>query len=299
MFESFTHVFNNRINCDGAEKSEICPDGTDISVLDLITDIDMNLIYEIPSLVNVTMSTYENSFIPCYWQQTGAIVCEDFIECNQGYLVSNGSTICCQGFFSCSASINITTTIDTVENTIALRCDGHAACSDVVDLIWAKNGGDIYFAGKSFSDVESGTIQTTTQYDIYCTATTSCAELIIKNCNNLYCNGYSSCSEMNLIENVNKIWFYGEWSGYESIITNIGEDIYCGAYQACYSTIITNVANDVYGNGYQVLYDATITDIGGIVYGIGHESLSNVNIRNSTNVCNHYNRLQCVLYYAN
>ena len=244
--------------------------------------------YEMKNLTNVEMSSYSNSYGACYSQQTDSFNCAGKRAC-QGYNIGVNTSICCQGYHSCRYADIVSAFDDDYDGVI--RCDGLAACGDISDFIYNKNGGDIYFGGSSFygDDFEGGgIIKTKKDSNIYCTSEDSCVGMIIETCNNLYCNGYESCKEVQLISNVNNIWFYGDTSGYGSTIENISENIYCGAREACSGTEITNVGDSIYASGYQVLYGTVISNITNNVVAAGYQAAENANIKNITNVWLNY-----------
>ena len=88
------------VDCTSAEKSDICPNGYEIASF-----------IELPSLLNVELSTYDNSYNPCFSIITNAINCDDYYECN-GTLFNNEDTpVCCTSFQGCLEAGNITTDI--------------------------------------------------------------------------------------------------------------------------------------------------------------------------------------------
>ena len=114
------------INCINAQYDEInCPDGYQIP-----SDIN-----EMPSLINVTMSTLENSRSVCNSSNYN-INCDDYQDSkcyNQEISISTTytnepSTICCTGYQSCYNATNITTRGNDSSGDIDIRCDG----SDVI-----------------------------------------------------------------------------------------------------------------------------------------------------------------------
>ena len=157
-----------RLDCDSAEKSDVCLNNTQMA----------SYMYEMPSLMNIRMSSYENSYYPCVTEQTNAINCESFTECaGNSTLQTSNAPICCTAYLSCAASSRITATIplnSTLVGSTAIRCDSNAACSDITGTISAQNGGHIYMAGRSAAEIETvseyGVIATNENYNIYCTS---------------------------------------------------------------------------------------------------------------------------------
>ena len=277
------------IDCRYAEKSNICPDRDSFS--------SYGFMYSIPSLEDTVMSDKNNSEYACQNSTNpNTIVCGDVLECSNEKSLDTRDTvapICCTGTYGCYNVTNITSCTDSNHSRsernydVAIRCDGYKSCDDIKSTIKAINGGNIYLSGAytAFDDEKIAVIETTNDYDIYCTAVYSCRYKILKNAKNVYCVGKEACYYVTLISNVYTVWSYG---GYSSAIgaamINIGGNIYCGAYMSCYSSVIINVGGDVYGNGYQTLYTASISNVQRSVIGFGYQALYRATINNVTDV---------------
>ena len=247
------------INCDFAEKSDICPNGYQLQEL---TNGE-----SIPSLLNVTMSDYSNSYEACYTPTTGAINCGDDQECQNELLDTRESmvSVCCNGYRSCRYAINITTVISLNSTNVAVRCDGYYGCDDVSHII-AVNGGNIYLTtydnAASVNDADGdGIIETNEYYDIFCTGYFICRFKILRFANNLYCVGNHVCYKAKSIEFITNVWIEGYGGAYGSNISHISHNVYCHAYQACYNSKIYNVSNNVYCYGYRSCYNSIITNV--------------------------------------
>ena len=249
------------IDCTSAERSDNCPNGYQIASF-------INL----PSLLNVQLSTYDNSYNPCLSNITNAINCDDDSECGGNVLNDEDKPICCTSYYGCFQAGNITTSISrsdlnssAIDNT-AIRCDGRLSCDNTINVISAKNGGNIYFTGYTIqtgpTEGVNGIIETTNEYDIICSGFWSCANgKTIRNARNLFCTASDSCRSLVLIENINIVHFYGFRSGRDSTIINIFDSVYCSGYEACYQTLISNVNNSVFGGGYWALYNSQISNV--------------------------------------
>ena len=87
------------IDCTYADKSDVCPYGYQLSWF----------MYELPNLVNVAMSTLENSVTNCDEIGTGAQNCGNYQECVSGTEYNSDTSICCTGYQSCISVNDITT----------------------------------------------------------------------------------------------------------------------------------------------------------------------------------------------
>ena len=244
------------IDCKGAQQSDICPNGYNLDQLS----------FQVPSLTDVELSSYENSYNPCFSAITNAINCGDSFECEySNSLIDINAPICCTGNFACINSGNITTigiklNLTIIDNT-AIRCDGYQSCDEIGGIIMAKNGGNIYFAGRDATHV-GGTsiISTSNKYSIICSGSLSCFNgKTFHSAMNLFCTGSTSCYN-SIIKNISFVYMYGLESGHSSIMDNIYHSVYCNAYLGCENSVISNVGKNVFGGGYQVLYNSQITN---------------------------------------
>ena len=75
---------------------------------------------------------------------------------------------------------------------------GEQSCSNA--SLTTMNGGDIYLSGGydwvGDDDILRGSIETTMEYDVICAGYNGCSKREISNAHNLYCGGWSSCSEV-------------------------------------------------------------------------------------------------------
>lgn len=274
------------VECNNAEKSDICPDGYELAPF-----ID----YSLPDPEYSYSSSVMTSSDVCNDSSQTFIHCDDYQEClnseNLESTESNTGAICCSAVQGCSDADTIRIILDSnnnSDNDVALRCDGYDSCS-LSSLIYAQNGGDIYLSGTSATGDSAVTIEGSAEHDIVCSGRYSCNDNIIENCDNLYCTASNACQECSKIQFVNNIWAYGRLSLYMSTVSSIYNSIYCGGYQSCMYTVISDVNGDVYGHSHQVLYGATIDSVNGSVYGIGTAALCKAHIQNVKNVCKNNN----------
>ena len=245
------------IDCTSAEKSDNCPTGYEIpSFIDL------------PSLLDIELSTYDNSYNPCFSTITDAINCGDYDECNGDTFNNQSTPVCCTSYQACLLAGNITNSISesdlssSIIDETAIRCDARFSCDDVTNYIAAKNGGNIYFTGRETTASSTGIIETTNEYNIICSGYRSCYDgKTMRNAKNLFCTGAQSCLDSVMIENIEVVYFYGESAGWTSKIDNIFDSVYCSASTACYQTTISNVNNSLFGGGYSALYKSEITNV--------------------------------------
>lgn len=271
---------NCNVDCTYAHYSDVCSDGYNIpsylsdyiplpSILDSSGDNTFD---------NITLTTDDNGYNPCYTPTTGATHCDSYKECidSTTELQDIDAPICCTASYSCKDSINITTDgIDfngiTAIEDVAIRCDGSYSCNSITDYIAAKNGGHIFFSGW-YSGYSNNIIETTISYDIICSGSYSCGSTTnIRNCRNLYCGGYKSCNSIGLINNVKNVWMYGYISGTSSTMNNIINSVYCGSEQSCHSNSISNVGNMIIENAYQALVGCTIDSVDNGVFAMGYQ----------------------------
>ena len=224
---------NFTVSCsDDTIQSNICPNGK-------IIDEDNNL----PKLALLSFDDiYENSVTgPCYTPITNAIHCHDYQECKDSPSLDTSNInapICCTSYDGCYNVDNITSMISlnsSVINDIAVRCDGYQSC-EYSNHIEAINGGNIHMSG--IFSAHSDIIQTTYNYDIFCTAYSSCHGGTLKNANNTYCNSYLACPDA-VITNISNVWMYGYSSGRHSSIAGLKNKLHCGGPYSCSNTIIS------------------------------------------------------------
>lgn len=240
------------ISCSSAEESDICPDGYKLTQTDS---------YPLPNVLNVTMTTYDNSIDPCYSPLTNAESCEGFRECRSDNFNNENVSICCSGYYSCLEVTNMTTLVYVNESKsnsefVAIRCDGVFSCTGADNYIIGKNGGNLYFSG-GWTSQNTGKIESTLNYDVFCNGVAACRFREIMYGNNLYC-GTEACKLSPMIAYFNTVWAYTLEAAQYSTIMNIYGDVYCGSYKACQYSTISNVGGDVYGAGYVALMSATV-----------------------------------------
>lgn len=120
--ENETDTCNFNVNCNGAEKSDVCPDGY---------WLDDYLTFEVPSLIDAVFSTEENSYDACFSSITNAINCQDYGECKRNSdedLTNIMAPICCTSYEACFNVSSITTNNISLNSSgiyqTAIRCDG-------------------------------------------------------------------------------------------------------------------------------------------------------------------------------
>lgn len=276
--------------CIYAEFDEnYCPGGYRI-----LADINIDII-KMPSLVNTTMSTLENSDNSLC---NGSYYCGDYKDskCINENLISLQSPICCDGSYACTnATIDIDIDIDMNETpfVFGVRCDGSSSCYGTTSI---RSSGDVYMTGYDnyglnvIETINSDSESYSYSYNssIFCTGYLSCQYHFIRNAYNLYCTGSESCIFSQLISNIINVFGCGykfnEGASFESI-----ENIYCGCFHSCYNTTINYVSDNVYANNYQALYNSSISHINNNLIGLGFQVMKFSTIYNVSNVyCTEY-----------
>ena len=247
-------------------------------------------LYSIPSLLDVEMSTIEDSLNTCNSSLTGGTNCEDWGGCSS-QLFDDTEPICCTGYGACSTSGNMTTADSNI------RCDAYQSCEHNPNFILTNgmSGGNLYFTGNEAAGrSNSFKTQIQTQWnDVFCTADESCRYRKIKYVNNLYCNAWYACEEAQ-ITSINNVYIYGFGAAYSATkIQDVG-NLYCGAYQACWNVqSINNIRGDVYGSGPLALYESNIANVNNSVIGFGYRALRDATVTNATNVKFSYFPVSC------
>ena len=278
----------------------------------------------IANIINIALSSKENSLSTCDESSAvnGSVICDNNEECRYGDIRSGtmnvNSAICCTGAFTCQHS-NVTRT-----KYGDIRCDGRVSCqfSYYVKTDGLTVGrGDIYMAGFANTQVGGYLIETGNSNDIssdmFLQATkeqlfmldvsvnnltdivcsgkrSSCRYKIIRNSNNLFCNGFKACEFSSINNIMDNIYVYG-WEGAKNatFIKNSG-NLYCGSYDACARIgEITNIFGDIYGSGTRALWGNNITNVFGNVIAFGDTTLGNSSVTNASSVC----RLQSVAVF--
>ena len=114
----------------------------------------------------------------------------------------------------------------------------------------------------------------------------TCRYKIVRNSNNLYCNGFESCDFSSISNILDNIYVYG-WEGAKnaSFIKNSG-NLYCGSYEACAQIgEISIIFGDIYGSGTRASCKNNITNVVGNVIAFGNTTLGNSNVTNASSVC--------------
>ena len=292
---------------NGAEQSQLCPNGYNISK-DIYTNTRFGLTHTLtPSLGNLTHieSNVENSYDLCFTMFTSPnatninVHCQDYWECAGSMNISTlesetGGMICCTGYLSCYNLENITTNdIDfwsnssDINSNIAIRCDGYYSCQDVANT-QAINGGDIHFSGtRSGGSHSHGIISTTDDYDIICSGYGSCEDKSLLNANNIYCFGFWSCDDLENIGEIsniqNNVYMYAATASREMHFRNISGNVYCGTYAACYNGDFSNIGGFIYATSYGALYSAQISQLNESIIAFGYETLAYATISNIKN----------------
>lgn len=245
------------LNCDYSERNDLCPNGYELA----------SSIMELPSLFNLTMTTYDNSETLCTsGKGYTSKKCIDYQECANTTL-SNNKPICCGAYQACRYTTNITTTVGNI------RCDGAKACefgSDSASIITEDRDADLYFSGfQACGGVDGvyGTVLGTTG-----------------NNNNVFATGHSGVRESK-IKNVNDIYAMARRAVDRSIIDNVEGDIFGYGYESVRLTTISNVGGSVYCGTSASCQNSKITNVAGSVLASGLDALKNTQVTNTTNVC--------------
>ena len=277
---------NLNVNCSYAQYDE------NNCVYGYVIPSDLDII-EMPSLIETTMTTWENSHLVCN-SSNNYVNCVDYQD-SQCYgekietTVDNPSSVCCTALESCDSAANITTFISSTSKNVSIRCDAYRACRYVPFISSDVNGaGNVYLTsyyavGWYADDSYNAIIETGPDFDVFCTGANACMFQYIRNGNNLYCTSYRSCISSPLVSNFNTIFAYGANSMQNTTIEDI-RNIYCGASESCRQTTINNVLNDVYGNNYKVLYKSGISNVFNNIIGLGYQSMYQSAVFNVTNI---------------
>ena len=257
--------------------------------------------YNIPSLVDVEMSTLDNSFEPCVSTATNATHCIDYQECmimNTSYTtISNNGPVCCSGSESCNGATDIEGDLpenpidsgyqyfdgDYYSRNISVRCDGYQSCASVSNHILAKSDSDMYFTGYQAAAYTTIEMAQNSQHSIYCSGYSSCSNTQIKYGLNLYCTGSYSCAYFSYIEDITNVYGYGTIALIHSTLVNI-DYLYCGSgYRSCANMSATNVNYIYCGPGYYACALVTASNVDGI-YGVGYSALFESDIYNVSQI---------------
>ena len=149
--------------------------------------------FTIPTLEDLTISTYSNSYLEC---ESGSnnieatSVCElnDYMGCNNTDVVNNNGSICCTGVESCFESSMATSS----QTTSSIRCDGVGSC---LGLNGVTSNGNFYFSGRDSGAYLATSI--TAQMDVFCSGTSGCRDMEVisgTTTTNVYCTAYEACS---------------------------------------------------------------------------------------------------------
>ena len=231
------------------------------------------------------MSTKNNSFNLCnahynYSEVSNNYNCDDFEECvGQRIIVSKNDSsypVCCTAYLSCNNAKNITYESET-DSDVAIRCDG-VSCG-YAGYITATTG-NLYFTG---SDIFTGTIEPSSEYDVFCTGQQSCSDKFIRNGKHLYCTGGNACRDSGGIYNFDSVYGYSALALHESTIEYI-QNLYCGGQASCYETVISNVFDSVYGFNLDVLKSSSISHVKNNVVAVGYSAMYQSEVYNVTNV---------------
>ena len=278
------------IDCDSSEMNQLCPNG-------------YKPIIPLPNLVElgIELSTYDNSYYPCFTPYSDGISCNDYLECESQSLNTynsdhNHGPVCCTASHACYSLKNISTYLDfgngetsKYVNNTAVRCDGFYSCyASGVPLVTinAVNGGNIYFSGYQAAIGSSLTEISTFNkgYNISCGGRESCSGNTMTDFDTVFCNGYSSCYQITVF-NGHTVYGYGGSSIRNSEIYAIDDAIYCGGYQSCQTSIIHDNSGNLFGYNYQSLADCIIANMTqSIIYSYGVESMANVKVFNVSTI---------------
>lgn len=271
-------------DCTNAEKSDLCPNG-----------YSMNDTLRLPSIKNISISTFENSLLPCkninyssdviysnnsfnynnnysysYNFTYNPINCQLNSECRDRAValetnLANPGAICCSGIRSCSnGSVNISTVMISpkqfemafgFKQLVAIRCDAENSCHKV-KKIEATNGGNVFSTG-IYSTVAIDIIKTTNISDIFCSGRASCAGSIkFFGANNLYCLARYSC-QTGIV-------------GQDAIGNRIN-NVWAYAREAFTYGSMADIISNVYCGGYRACFQTDFTRIGSTVHGQGYQ----------------------------
>lgn len=256
------------VDCSSAQQSNICPNGYTIDQLQ----------FQVPSLMDVKLSTIENSYNACL--TTNAVNCGDFYnsECVSASGVGVGGAVCCTAWGGCyRSSYPITTrgialnSNSTVIDQTAIRCDAFQSC--FVAKLTAQDGGNVYLTAWGAGDYSTlKVVETTVEYNIICSGYQSCSQTwvsivngfyvrkVLQNALNVICTGSDSCSGADMI-NIHYAYLYGVSSGELSTIENVFGSVYCSAFTACSNSTIQNVKENVFAGGYKALSFSNISNV--------------------------------------
>ena len=292
LYENVTTEYTSLDNSFDA-----CAIGNNMSSIIVYKEILNNSVY-----YNYTIDTGVNNEYP--------INCMDISECEQDILNTNDFVdknissitvpICCTAGYSCYASTNLKNTI--TQTGAGIRCDGYESCDGGSDnTTYITSSGNIYVSGSSnLNDFMLIDGKNSDNNELFCNGGDTCQvslyitreERRIRNFQNVFCNGDSSCENidsatLNLtFENIgNSVFFYGGSSGgYGMKFNNIGNSVYCvgGTTRGCSESVIKNVMGSVYGIGYQGIVYSVINNATN-VYGIGDYSMRYNTILNVKN----------------
>ena len=244
--------------------------------------------YYLPTLFNLSVSEHlDDSVTICNisTMSDSSINCDAVQECRyatSGVLDTIEESICCTAEESCRYASDIV-------SGDGLRCDGYLSCSNVNDIQVTAGSGDdigIYFAGTQAGNAAA--IQTTNNFNIYCSGMQSCNGLFVENGKNIYCLGSRSCQYLKIPSYsgiIGDLFIYGNEGAFYMNVTNIGGSVYCSGYRSCWNTQMTTITGDIVSAGYETLRQATIQAVGHNVVGAGDRNMYEANIQDVASVC--------------
>ena len=236
-----------------------------------------NLLPSLPSLLNTSMSTLDNSQTVCDVAEGARVNCDSASECDSTLVDSNGP-VCCSGSWGCRIALNMTAGVG--QQNVSIRCDGHDSCTGIPNVRVVNNEtGDIFYSG-TWSGRNATVIST--KGNIFCTGYFSCSSGTIEDGDYVYCTAYLACHSAQ-ITNVNGIFGYGVWSLLLAKIAG-ANNVYCDGTWACANAIVTQLNGNVYGNGYQPLKRANISHVEGYVIGVGYGAILQATVNNVSSV---------------
>ena len=278
---------NLTIDCQRAQKSDVCNKGYGYVVAPWI--IDFELLPDISETFNV--DDYYDDYIGCYNKSLTSNNDNLFCDNYQGGKCYNNTdginalgTVCCNAYESCRYTSSVSSN--------GIRCDGAYSCRSInlinitnsdADAITTANG-DLYFSGQYSAPYTSRIITSSNNpRNISCNGHYACAwDTNIENVYNLYIFAYQGLYDFSSVKNVyGNVYAYGSLAAYRGgNFSNINGNIYCGGYEGCRDTIIRNVNGSIFGNGYETLEICDIRNVVKSVYGIGREALGRSYLNN-------------------
>ena len=237
-----------------------------------------HLIPSLPSLLNLVISTLENSQAVCDASDTTN--CQDSSQCLATAVSNNNGSICCAGYHGCYTASGIAA--NGQQDNVTVRCDAHNSCGLSYHLQTQTTGtGDVFSTGE-YSAYTVNAPGISTNGNIFCSGLLSCTNTIMQGSKNVYCMGYGSCY-LGIVINIDNVFGYAHYALFQATINSAG-NVYCDGWLACHTITIRQASGNIYGNGHRTFEDATIENIAGYVTGVGMGVLKGATVDNATHV---------------